>query len=97
MPNAVGRLALVSLARHHAISHALIQHCGGAEAFFIKFPSLDHEAFRQPAERNLLEPWIESGITSNINILEVFVFNFKFCQFTRGSDTHLTYVIYLEI
>ncbi|CAL8070780.1 unnamed protein product [Orchesella dallaii] len=64
------RFAIATIAKHHAISYALIQEMGGPQNFFKRFPNLDFEAFYQPTGRAMMEPMLENGINTNVKILE---------------------------
>lgn len=44
----VFRCAIDTIAKHHALSLAVIKECGGAENFFKMFPNLDYDGFLQP-------------------------------------------------
>lgn len=65
------RLALTSLAKHHAISYAFIKSLGGPEVFFQKFPKLDFEPFCQAIPVEILGYIMEIGIVRDCSILEV--------------------------
>lgn len=65
------RLALTNLAKHHAISYALIRELGDAKLFFQRFPNLECEAFCIESNRDMLGPSFDNGIDTNIMILEV--------------------------
>ncbi|CAL8123643.1 unnamed protein product [Orchesella dallaii] len=64
------RLAIVNLAKHHAISYAFIKELGGAEKFFDRFPNLNFEPFLQESARVMMEPMLDNGLSTNITILE---------------------------
>ncbi|CAL8070781.1 unnamed protein product [Orchesella dallaii] len=64
------KVALTSLAKHHAISHAFIQEMGGPKPFFKRFQNLDLEVFNHPTARELMEPMVENAIRTNIKILQ---------------------------
>ncbi|CAL8070783.1 unnamed protein product [Orchesella dallaii] len=64
------KIAIKSLAKHHAISHALIQEMGGPEPFFQRFRNLDFEVYNQPTARNLMAPMIDNSIRTNVKILQ---------------------------
>ncbi|ODM93651.1 hypothetical protein Ocin01_13029, partial [Orchesella cincta] len=63
-------LAIQTLAKHHAISHAMIQKYGGPGEFFKQFPNLDFESFTRPAFRAMLQPALENALNINIQLLE---------------------------
>ncbi|ODM93654.1 hypothetical protein Ocin01_13030 [Orchesella cincta] len=62
--------AIDHLAKHHAISYALINEFGGPGPFFTRFPTLDIDAFSTPAFQKMFGPVVESSVMSSINILE---------------------------
>ncbi|ODN02392.1 putative oxidoreductase dhs-27 [Orchesella cincta] len=64
------RFAIINLAKHHAISYALIQEMGGPENFFKRFPNLDFEVYTQPTARTMMDPMIENAIDTNLKILQ---------------------------
>ncbi|CAL8123631.1 unnamed protein product [Orchesella dallaii] len=63
-------VAIQTLAKHHAISHAMIQNYGGSEKFFKKFPNLNYESFTRPAFRAMIEPALTNALNVNIQLLE---------------------------
>ncbi|ODM98198.1 hypothetical protein Ocin01_08480 [Orchesella cincta] len=63
------RVAIKTLAKHHAISYAVIEE-EGAENFFKRFANLDFEAYTQPTARTTVEPMLDNGIRANIKILQ---------------------------
>ncbi|CAL8070772.1 unnamed protein product [Orchesella dallaii] len=64
------RMAIATLAKHHAISYAFIQEMGGPQNFFKRFPNLNFEAFNQPTARAMMDPMCENGINTNVKMLE---------------------------
>ncbi|ODN02403.1 putative oxidoreductase dhs-27 [Orchesella cincta] len=64
------RFAIKTLAKHHAISYALIHEMGGPENFFKKFPNLDFECFNIPNARTMMEPMMNNGINTNVKLLQ---------------------------
>ncbi|CAL8070777.1 unnamed protein product [Orchesella dallaii] len=64
------RIAIKSLAKHHAISHAFIQEMGGPEPFFQRFPNLKFEVYNQPTARKFMAPVIDNAIRTNVKILQ---------------------------
>ncbi|CAL8070768.1 unnamed protein product [Orchesella dallaii] len=63
------KVALTSLAKHHAISHAFIQEMDGPKPFFKRFQNLDLEVYNHPTARELMEPMVENAIRTNVKIL----------------------------
>ncbi|ODN02404.1 putative oxidoreductase dhs-27 [Orchesella cincta] len=64
------RFAITTLAKHHAISYALIQEMGGPENFFKRFKNLNFEMYATSKARSIMEPMIENAINTNIKILQ---------------------------
>ncbi|CAL8070771.1 unnamed protein product [Orchesella dallaii] len=64
------KLGINSLAKHHAISYALIQEMGGPEPFFQRFPNLDFEVYNQPSARKMIAPMVDNAIKTNVKILQ---------------------------
>lgn len=62
---------MVTIAKHHALGHAMIQECGGSEAFFKMFPNLDFEAFETPILLKTMNESFTSNISTNASIIEV--------------------------
>lgn len=65
------RFALITLAKHHAISYAMIQEEGGAEKFFKRFPNLDYEGFDKPQFIDMMQPICTNSLNLNLKILKV--------------------------
>lgn len=65
------QFALITLAKHHAISYAFIKHVGGEVEFFKRFPNLGFEIFKTNSARAMIEPTIETAVATYLNILEV--------------------------
>ncbi|ODM90786.1 hypothetical protein Ocin01_15895 [Orchesella cincta] len=64
------KIALSTLAQHHAISFALIKEYKGPIEFFKKFENLDFECYFTDQARGSLEPLMENGISACITMLE---------------------------
>ncbi|ODM93652.1 putative oxidoreductase dhs-27 [Orchesella cincta] len=62
--------AMKTLAKHHAISHAMIKAQGGPQKFFQKFKSLDFESFSAPAFEFMIKSSLENNLNTNIQLLE---------------------------
>jgi len=70
--NSCFRFAIKTLAKHHAISHVMIQESGGAAKFFRRFPDLDLDTFSIQFVLDMMEGIYRNAIISNVKILEVF-------------------------
>ncbi|CAL8123640.1 unnamed protein product [Orchesella dallaii] len=64
------RFAIVTLAKYHAVSYALTKELGGQEKFFDKFPNFNFGAFLLDSARVMLEPMVNSGLETNMALLE---------------------------
>lgn len=71
--NFLSRFAIKTLAKHHAISHVMIQESGGPAKFFQRFPDLDLDTFGMQFVRDMMEQTFHNAINSNVKILEVCV------------------------
>lgn len=60
-----------TLAKHDALSYAMIQENGGAKKFLERYPHLDFECLLEPITLDLMKNAIDNAVQSNIRILEV--------------------------
>lgn len=65
------RFCLTSIARHHAISRAVVESLGNSEIFFKRFPYLDFEGFAQPWAYNLIGNMMEKATSRSLALLQV--------------------------
>ncbi|CAL8123628.1 unnamed protein product [Orchesella dallaii] len=63
-------LAIKTLAKHHAIGHAMIQTHGGPEKFFHKFKNLDFEPLIIPTFAKMIESGLENNLNTMVLLLE---------------------------
>lgn len=64
-------MAIKTLAKHHAISYAMIKEAGSVKRFFKRFTDLDFESYRNPYFMDLTKPLLINGLSANLKILEV--------------------------
>lgn len=64
--------ALETLAKHHALTYAMIAETGGEEAFSKKFPNIDADASESEMITTMMCKSIEDSFITMATILEVF-------------------------
>lgn len=67
----IDRFAIKTLAKHDALSHAMIQEAGGEENFFRQFPNLNFDGRKRPFCAQVCGEAIKNNVRSDIKLLEV--------------------------
>lgn len=66
-----------SIAKHHAISHAMIIETGGAAKFFEKYYPLEEDGFSEEKWAAKMSSWMDGAWLANKKLLEVHDFKAK--------------------